>query len=130
MGTYIEYSFKPPRTISEIDYNSYKQMLLTDPSSNILKEPKSNNSFSIIATVFIVSLIGMAIGAILKHWTFVMFLFIAIVIFKSGVLGSEASRSCANDERAYYHSNLKSMILESKDYHDFINKYKSKYNYI
>ena len=101
--TVYNYSFTPPSSISEDEYNSYKQSY-TDP----LMRPKDDS---------VLKEIGMGV--------------LKVLLFPFGSMsgGVESNRNWdrAEKEKLEFLADLKGMILSSQDYYEFNIKYKLKY---
>jgi hypothetical protein len=128
--TVHHYSFQPPDRISELEYNSYKQMLLVNPNSDITPTDNSKKKNSFLYGLVIVGVILLIIGFATETWVLV-FLSIFLVlhpIVNTGILQSSINQDRATNAKIEFYNDLKRMILNSRSYSDFNIAYKAKYS--
>jgi hypothetical protein len=124
------YSFQPPESISELEYNSYKQMLLINPNSDITPTDNSKKKNSFLYVLTIVGVILLIIGLATTTWI-IVFLSIFLIlhpIVNTGVLQSSINQDRATNTKSEFYNDLKRMILNSRSYSDFYASYKNKYS--
>ena len=107
-----KYSFSPPKEISEMDFRSYKQMIMTDYNSDIC--PKDTSVDRGISGRKIARWSLMAVATLIAPA-------VAIAEAESAISRSKSKRDMSN----FYNDFLKPLLLNSKDYADFANRYKT-----
>jgi hypothetical protein len=128
--TIHHYSFQPPESISELEYNSYKQMLLVNPNSDITPTDNSKKKNSFLYILVVVGVLLLIIGFVTETWILV-FLSIFLVlhpIVNTGILQSSINQDKATNAKMEFYNDLKRMILNSRNYNDFYVSYKNKYS--
>jgi hypothetical protein len=139
--TVYNYTFTPPSVISEIEFQSYKQMLKANPNANIFKETNVKKKNERIYFLLIVGIICFLVGMIALFssedtndapgWAFplifVSIFFVLHPIVNTGILRSSINENRADTERSKYYTDLKSLIINSSTYPEFSIKYKAKY---
>ena len=109
--TTIKYSFRPPKEISEMEYHSYKQMLMVNYNADICpKDIPTEIGFS---------------GKKIARWSLMAAsVLIAPAAFISEV-DSKISQSRAKSAmNRFYNNDLKKLIVNSKSYEQFCLEYK------
>ena len=127
------YSFVPPRTISEKEYNLYKQQILQHPTEPLINEMEARNSHQRLLQflylgvfLFAIGIIGMFANEEPTWWGCILLLvsvfgFIHPVI-NEGQLESSRNRVRAHNEKIMYYRNLKKNITKTNSYLEFLRK--------
>ena len=131
--TVENYSFVPPRMISEKEYTQLKQQILQNPSEPLINELEARNAHDRLLTflyvgvfLLIIGLIGMFVDDTPKWWG-VLLMFISVFgilhpIINEGQLESSRNRVRAHDEKIMYYRNLKKNIAKTNSYLEFLRK--------
>jgi hypothetical protein len=109
--TVRKYTFKPPQEISEIEYHSYKQMLMVDYDADICPKEIPTSQ-------------GLSAGKIAK-WSLMPLVAILAPAVLIAEAQSEMSRSKAKKAMSrFYNEDLKDLIFKSYNYRKFNEDYK------
>ena len=131
--TVENYSFVPPRMISEKEYTQLKQQILQNPSDPLINELEARNAHDRLLTflyvgvfLLIIGLIGMFADDTPKWWG-ALAMFLSVFgclhpIINEGRLESSRNRVRAYDEKIVYYRNLKKSIEKSNSYLEFLRK--------
>lgn len=125
MGTYkvttSDYYFEKPELLSEVEYNQVKRLLLTNNNIDISPKQSFWNEFQYEKYCIYTLIGGLILASIEEKLVFIPGLaFGALVI--SMLFGSAKSMLSFQDflnEKNRYFSNLKAVVINSKDYEDF-----------
>ena len=131
--TVENYSFVPPRMISEKEYTQLKQQILQNPSDPLINELEARNAHDRLLTflyvgvfLLIIGLIGMFVDDTPKWWG-VLLMFISVFgilhpIINEGQLESSRNMVRAYDQKIMYYKNLKNTIVKTNSYLEFLRK--------
>ncbi len=97
--TVHHYSFHPPESISELEYNSYKQMLLVNPNSDITPTDNSKKKNSFLYSLVIIGVVLLIIGFATETWILV---FLSIFLVLHPIVNTGILQSSINQDRATY----------------------------
>lgn len=124
------YSFRPPSRISELEYNSYKQMLNINPNLDITPPDKSKKKNAFLYILVIIGFIVLIYGFVTENWFLVMISIFLVLhpIVNTGILQSSINQDKATNAKMDFYKDLKKMILISKNYNEFNVAYKAKYS--
>lgn len=121
---YTTYGFNKPNEIGQVDFDILKEVLSTNPQHSI--NPSSNffETFNFELKVIAAAIIGLFIASFdiqVLNWIGIL-----AALFGFGMLFSFVPSAISYlefmSEKASYYSQLKSDILQSKDYEEFKNK--------
>jgi len=136
--TVEHYSFNPPTSISEEEYNLLKIKILRNPDAPLIDEEAQQKSHDKLTTILMAGIVVLIIGLIgmfafeEPKWWGVLLTILSVFgvlhpIVNMGQLESSKNRVKAEQERINYFRNLKDMIQKSKSYSDFYIAYHLKY---
>jgi hypothetical protein len=127
------YSFTPPRTITESEYNALKLQVLQNPSEPLIDEMQARNSHERLLTFLYIG-VGMLILGLIgmfatdePQWWGALLMFISVFgiihpIINEGQLESSRNMVRAHDQKIMYYKNLKNTILKTNSYLEFLRK--------
>ncbi|MFN5910042.1 MAG: hypothetical protein ACK45H_01780 [Bacteroidota bacterium] len=138
--TVEQYSFAPPRMVSEEDYNIIKMKIRMNPSEPLIDEKKVERGHNILSAIVLVGAIGAGISVFTLFnseeppgW--------AVIVMLVGVFGIlhpflnmetyESSRNQLNAERdrIQYFRKLKNIVSQSPDYRTFQVNYRGQFRF-
>jgi len=131
--TVENYSFTPPRTITETEYNSLKLQVLQNPSEPLIDEMQARNSHERLLTFLYIG-VGMLILGLIgmfatdePQWWGALLMFISVFgiihpIINEGQLESSRNMVRAYDQKIMYYKNLKNTIVKTNSYLEFLRK--------
>jgi hypothetical protein len=131
--TVENYSFVPPRMISEKEYNLYKQQILQNPTEPLINEMEARNSHERLVNILYIGIIMLVLGLIgmfatnEPQWWGALLMFVSVFgiihpLINKGQLESSRNKVRAYDQKIMYYSNLKNTILKTNSYLEFLRK--------
>jgi hypothetical protein len=132
--TVENYSFNPPRNISEEQFNQLKSQIKRNPNEPLIDETSVQNSHERLTTLLTFGIIALLIGLFgmfgfdSPQWWGGLLTILSVFgvlhpIVNMGQLESSKNRLTAEQDRIRFYRNLKSMIQNSEDYISFRIKY-------
>jgi hypothetical protein len=136
--TVEHYSFNPPTSISEEEYNLLKLKIMINPDASLIDEEAQQKSHDKLTTILMVGIVFLIIGLIgmfafeePKWWgvllTIISTFGVLHPIVNMGQLESSKNLLKAEQARINYFRNLKDLVQNSKSYTDFHIAYQLRY---
>ena len=136
--TVESYTFNPPTSISEEEFNQFKLQIRRNPDVALIDENAVQNSHDKLTTILLFGVIALAIGLFgmfgfeSPQWWGVILTLLSVFgvlhpIVNMGQLDSSRNRVAAEQKRINYYRGLKDMIQKSQSYQEFCISYHLKY---
>lgn len=128
--TVYQYSFNPPTSIAEDDFNALKLQTLLNPYQAIFKEENPNKDLNRIDLILGIGIVAGIIGLIgilgndsKPGWAIILMMISVFLvvgpILNGGIRESEQNRAKAEAKKQAYFKDLEHMVRRAESYQEF-----------